>query len=72
MNEAYAEYEEMGGPEGLDEWDDSEAESWNAACDAMTRAENNYYENRGWEAAMAQEAHEAQMGVIPYEVARYG
>ena len=60
--EAYAEYEDYGGPEGLDDWEKEEEATWAAQCEAMAQAEANYYENSGWAEAMAYEQYEARLG----------
>ena len=42
---------------------DDDALAWNEACDAMAKAEANYYDNLGWEDAMRQEQEEHRRGI---------
>ena len=42
---------------------DGDAKAWNDACDAMAKAEANYYDNLGWREALRQEQEEYRHGV---------
>lgn len=46
-----------------DDDDDDDALAWNEACDAMAKAEANYYDNLGWEEALRQEQEEYRRGI---------
>ena len=42
---------------------DDDAIEWAAMCDAMAKAEANYYDNLGWEEALRQEQEEYRRGI---------
>ena len=43
--------------------DDADALAWNEACDAMAKAEANYYDDLGWEETLRQEQEEYRRGI---------